>query len=193
MNPKLRLWLLLALLAITLVFAAVTIGPDWLSQHPLSQDPPSYSTTNYSTIEDGLCLGGLLGEAPPGTRAVLNLCEHKDPYTAEVHRWQPIRDAAPAPSIDWLRQQVHFVDEQRRAGLPVYIHCAAGVSRAAMVMAAYLMARDGCSRDQALARIRAKRPIIGPNPAFMQLLLVWEDTLAMQKARGGPPINSSGR
>jgi hypothetical protein len=36
------------------------------------------------------------------------------------------------------------------------------------------MARDGYSRDQALAVIRARRPIIHPNPAFMGLLIEWQ-------------------
>ena len=43
--------------------------------------------------------------------------------------WESIRDAAPAPDLDWLRKQVKFVDTQRRAGLTVYVHCRAGISR----------------------------------------------------------------
>src|SRR5271166_329684 len=80
-----------------------------------------FPRTNYSCIEDGLYLGGILEEPPPGTQTVLNICETKDPYSAEFHRWDPIPDAAPAPNIDWLRQQVEFVDEQRRAGRQVYV------------------------------------------------------------------------
>jgi hypothetical protein len=137
----------------------------------------AYSTTNYSQIEDGLTMGGYLGEPPPGTRAVLNLCETKDPYEAEVHRWEMIHDAPPAPTLDWLRQQVDFVAQQRRAGRPVYVHCAAGISRSGMVVTAYLMERDGISRDEALARIRKQRPNVNPNAAFMALLLEWEKSL----------------
>jgi protein-tyrosine phosphatase len=119
-------------------------------------------------------MGGTVAEPPPGTRAVLNLCEQEDPYQAEVHRWDPIPDAAPAPDLDWLRRQTAFVDEQRRAGRPVYVHCAAGVSRAGLVTAAYLMQRDGLSRDEALTYLRARRSVVNPNPAFMELLLEWE-------------------
>jgi protein-tyrosine phosphatase len=43
-----------------------------------------------------------------------------------------------------------------------------------MVTAAYLMLRDHCSRDEALAALRAQRPLVQPNPAFMKLLLEWE-------------------
>jgi protein-tyrosine phosphatase len=185
----LRRWLLVALVAVTLALA-VALALDWRA------DQPSYPTNNYSVIEEGLYLGGLIAEAPLDTRAVLNVSETKDPYTVEVHRWRPIPDAAPAPGIDWLRDQVDFVDEQRRALRPVYVHCAAGISRGPMVMAAYLMARDSCSRDDALKRIRARRRIIGPNPAFMQLLLEWEETLkkgrsSKSQADRAPEVASS--
>jgi hypothetical protein len=132
---------------------------------------------NYSLIEDGFYLGGRVAEPPPGTRAVLNLCELEDAYRTENHRWQPINDGEPAPSLDWLREQVEFVDAQRRAVVPLYVHCQAGVSRGGMVVTAYFMAHNGWSRDQALAFVRTRRAIVNPNPAFMQLLLEWEKTI----------------
>ena len=112
---------------------------------------------------------------------MLNLCETEDPYNAEVHKWSAIPDAEPAPSLDWLREQVEFVDAQRRAGLPTYIHCRAGISRGGMVTVAYEMAKNGWTRDEALAFVRTSRPDVRPNPAFMQLLLEWEKEV---KARG---------
>jgi hypothetical protein len=180
-----RYWLVLAVVVALLAIVVFQIVATYLS---LETDRPTYSTTNYSRIEDGLFLGGFLGEPPPGACAVLNLCEVEDPYQAEIHRWEPIRDGGPAPSIVWLRHQVDFVDEQRRAGRPVFIHCAAGASRSAMVLAAYLMAREGWSRDQALSYIRERRRSIGPNPAFMRLLLEWEK----QVRKPGPATQPSG-
>src|SRR5262249_31704433 len=101
----------------------------------------------YSLIEEGLYQGRLVQEPPPGTGAVLNLCESKDSCDCEVMRWRPIADAPPAPSLDWLREQVGFVEEQRAAGRTVYVHCAAGVSRSGMVVVAYEMKKNGWSRD----------------------------------------------
>jgi protein-tyrosine phosphatase len=46
-----------------------------------------------------------------------------------------------------------------------------------MVVAAYLMKREGWTRDQALAFLRSRRPGVRPNPAFLQLLLDWEHSL----------------
>jgi len=46
-----------------------------------------------------------------------------------------------------------------------------------MVVAAYLMASRGLSRDEALAFLRSQRPGVRPNPPFMRLLLEWEQAL----------------
>jgi hypothetical protein len=139
-----------------------------------SMRPEPKEWPTYSLIEDGLYLGGSIDEPPPGTRAVLNLCERQDPYRCEVHSWKEIPDAAPAPSIDWLRERVEFVDAQRRAGLTTYVHCFAGVSRAGMVTTAYLMFKNKWTRDEALKFVRSKRSVVNPNPAFMKLLEEWE-------------------
>jgi hypothetical protein len=132
---------------------------------------------NYSLIEEGLYQGGVVASPPPGTTAVLNLSETADTYQAEIHLWEPIRDAEPAPDIDWLRRMVRFVEEQRRAGRTTYVHCLNGVSRSGMVMVAYQMAKNGWTRDEAVRFVQSKRPITRPNPAFMQLLLDWERAL----------------
>jgi protein-tyrosine phosphatase len=73
---------------------------------------------------------------------------------------------------------VTFIDEQRRAGLPVYVHCQAGASRSALVVTAYVMQREGWGRDETLAWIRKRRPVVRPNLVFMPLLLEWEKTVA---------------
>jgi hypothetical protein len=141
---------------------------------PWSAGPAPTSPPNYTEIEDGLWMGGSVEAPPPGTRAVLNLCEREDPYHCEIHEWKKIPDGAPAPSLDWLRERVKFVNEQRQAGVPIYIHCAAGVSRAGLVTTAYFMQKNKWKRDEALAFVRSKREVVNPNPFFMQLLLEWE-------------------
>ena len=137
-----------------------------------TREPP-----NFTQIEEGLWLGGYVHEPPPGTQTVLNLCETEDTCHAESHKWAAIPDAAPAPSLDWLREQVGFIETERAAGRVVYVHCHAGVSRSALVTAAFLMRRERWSRDRALEFLRSRRPIVRPNPAFMALLLEWERTL----------------
>jgi hypothetical protein len=135
----------------------------------------------YTEIEPGLFLGGYLFSPPPGVRAVLNVCKTEDCYRAEVHRWQPIRNAEPGPTLDWVRVQIDFIDAQRRSGRPVFVHCHGGVSRSAMVVVAHLMERHGWNRDQALDYVRERRPVVCLNPVFDRVLLEWERTLSARR------------
>lgn len=129
---------------------------------------------NYSLIEDGLYMGGDTEKPPPGTHAVLNLCEKEDPYQCDVHVWEPIRDAAPAPNIDWLKKKVDWVEMHHGAGKTTYVHCFQGRSRSGLVVTAYMMQKYGWTRDEAITNLQVKRPQLKPNPAFMELLREWE-------------------
>jgi hypothetical protein len=159
-----RYWLSLVFLGCV---GAFLFGVWWFSREE----------ENYSRIEDGLYLGGDVASPPRGTGAVLNLCETADPYRCPVHIWEPIADSEPAPDIDWLRRMVAFIDDNRRAGVTVFVHCRNGVSRSGMVVVAYEMFKNRWGRDEALAFVRSKRPEVRPNPAFMRRLLEWEDVL----------------
>jgi len=130
---------------------------------------------NYAEVEAGLWMGGDTEKPPPGTFAVLNLCEFKDPYQCEVHIWEPIRDAPPVPSVKWLKEKVDFVEAHHGTGKTTFVHCFQGRSRSGLVVTAYLMRKHGWSRDEAIANIRAKRPELKPNAAFMELLMTWEN------------------
>ena len=156
-----------------LALTAIGIAHVWVDR--ATREPP-----NYSQIEDGLYMGGYVKQPPRGVQAVLNLCETKDAYHCEVHRWEPIIDNEPAPSLDWLRRMVEFVQTEREAGRVVYVHCLAGVSRSGMVVVAYLMSKNKWARDEALAYVRTNRPIARPNPAFMRLLTEWEQIVNLK-------------
>jgi protein-tyrosine phosphatase len=159
-----RSWPVLGVVLAAFVVLGVHLAADWLNREP----------PNYSQIEEGLYLGGYVQEPPPGATAVLNLCEAEDPYQVAAHRWEPIPDAEPAPSREWLGQQVRFVEDQRKAGRGVFVHCRNGVSRSGLVVVAHLMTRHGWSRDEALAFVQSRRAVVRPHPAFMRLLQEWE-------------------
>lgn len=162
-----RHFLIFALLGLFLIVWLGLLGLLWWYQPPV----------NYSLIEEGLYLGGYVDSPPPGTRAVLNLCEIADKYSCDECLWESIPDAEPAPGLDWLRKMVEFIDKKRQAGLTTYVHCRNGVSRSGMVVTAYLMYKHNWTRDQALEFIRTKRPQVRPNPVFMDLLKEWEHAL----------------
>jgi hypothetical protein len=180
---RLRRWFLVVVAAAAAaVLVAVYLGLDplvrWATGEQALEEP------SYSLIEDGLYMGGDVREPPPGVRAVVNLCEKKDSYQAEMHDWEPIRDAEPAPDLKWLKRMVELVDSRRRAGVPTLVHCRNGVSRSGMVVVAYEMAAKKWTRDEALAFVRTKRPQVRPNPAFMKLLEDWERELGAPAGGG---------
>jgi protein-tyrosine phosphatase len=154
---------------------------------PASETPDRFPASrysgegNFSEIEPGFFVGGSVPKPPPGAQAVLNLCEVEDPYQAETHVWMKIPDSSPAPELPWLKEAVDFVAKERKEGKIVYVHCAAGISRAGMVSTAYVMAEKGWTRDKALAFVREQRPQVNPNQAFMDRLLEWEKVVAAEK------------
>lgn len=139
-------------------------------------------TPTWSKVEDGLFVGGFV-DKPPDVKAVLNVCEVKNSYDVKYSKFSPIKDLKPAPGLDWLKEQVAFVDEHRKADRAVYVHCAVGMSRSGMVVVAYLMQRDGLTRDDALKVVKAKREMVQPNPSFMELLDEWEKELKKAKKK----------
>jgi len=136
----------------------------------------SHGDAPYAFVEDGLYLGRWVREPPPGTEAVVNLCGMKDAYSVAHVLWDPILEGKGAPTVEWLRSVVDFLEKQKKAGRTIYVHCLAGVNRSAMVVAAYLMREHGWSRDQAVAFVRSKRPQANPDSTLMQLLAEWERT-----------------
>ncbi len=54
------------------------------------------------------------------------------------------------------------------------VHCAAGVSRSAMLVCGYLMSRPRLTLDQSLTQLRYVRPWVSPNPGFMAQLREYE-------------------
>ena len=68
-----------------------------------------------------------------------------------------------APTLEQLREGVTFIENEISHGGGVYIHCSAGVGRAATMAVAYLIHR-GYTPDEAWARVRQVRPFVRPTP-----------------------------
>ncbi|OII70810.1 dual specificity phosphatase [Cryptosporidium ubiquitum] len=63
----------------------------------------------------------------------------------------------------------------------VYIHCAAGISRAPTICTAFLMRELGISSIQALNLIKLSRPYVAPNPGFLNQLYNYQLFLTSAK------------
>ncbi|HWQ11934.1 MAG TPA: dual specificity protein phosphatase [Roseiflexaceae bacterium] len=137
---------------------------------------------NVSRIDDTLFVGGEFRAAQwpllraMGIRAVLSLqAERADEFDGpppERALRLPVPDFHP-PSVAQLHEACAFIRAAHADGLPVMVHCHAGVGRAPLTAGAYLVTR-GHSAESAIERIRLCRPIIGLNRPQQERLAEWE-------------------
>jgi len=131
-----------------------------------------------SQITPHLYLGGQYrrrgwrGLALQGITAVVNMRIEFDDNDAGIapqrYLYLPTVDDE-APSLEQLHQGVAFIAAEVAEGGRVYVHCGAGVGRAATMVAAYLVS-TGLTPDEAWARVRAVRPFIRPTAAQVRQL-----------------------
>src|SRR5262249_35010070 len=133
----------------------------------------SYEEPAYHEIAPGLFLGKQTSPPPRGTTAGVNLCGQRDSYPMGNELWRPLNEDGVAPPIEWLREVVAFIREQRQAGGTVYVHCLSGISRSGAAMTAYLMDERGWDRETALKFVQSRRPGVRPDPMLMELLEEW--------------------
>ena len=69
-------------------------------------------------------------------------------------------DIFSAPTQAKLRTGVGFMKEVVESGSSVYVHCKAGRTRSATLVAAYLIAEQGLKPEEAVAKMREVRPHI---------------------------------
>jgi protein-tyrosine phosphatase len=74
-----------------------------------------------------------------------------------------------------------FIEEGRSSDGAVLVHCAAGASRSATIVIAYLMRKRNWSFEAAFACVRKIRLLVNPNVNFVQQLVDFEDTLSIKE------------
>jgi predicted protein tyrosine phosphatase len=134
---------------------------------------------NASIIEPNLLVGGQFrpDQWPAlramGVRAVLSMqAEREDRFAGGAPDRLlrlAVQDFTP-PTIEQIADGIAFISAAHQAGLTVFVHCHAGVGRAPLMAAAYLMYCQDLDHRTALARIRAARPIIGLNRSQIKRL-----------------------
>ena len=141
---------------------------------------------NASQIEPLLFVGGQFRAEQwsalhqLGVRAVLSLQEEAEDHFVGPPSPRVLRLLVPdfhAPSLEQLREAVDFISAAHRDELPVFIHCHAGVGRAPLTAAAYLIATRQLATHTALLYIKRQRPIIDVSNNQLDRLLEWEASL----------------
>ncbi|KAF8708903.1 hypothetical protein AX14_013529 [Amanita brunnescens Koide BX004] len=82
-------------------------------------------------------------------------------------------DTEDADVLVHLLPSIHFIQAELGKGRGVLVHCQAGVSRSATIVAAYLMHSRDLDTSSALELIKTARPNIEPNQNFLQQLEIF--------------------
>ena len=85
-----------------------------------------------------------------------------------------VRDIPEEDLLAHLPEATEFVSAALAGGGRVFVHCAAGVSRSATVVAAHLVRSHNLSHVEAVEHVRKRRGVIRPNPGFLRQLEAWE-------------------
>ncbi|KAH0943112.1 hypothetical protein HID58_002749 [Brassica napus] len=72
---------------------------------------------------------------------------------------------------------IHFIDEAKKQGGSVLVHCFVGKSRSVTIVVAYLMKKHGMTLTQALQHVQSIRPVANPNAGFIRQLQDLEKSL----------------
>ncbi len=149
-------------------------------------------------ILPGLWLGNRNAALDPtwleakGIKAVFN-CTKDIPFRPEIQRKYrvPVDDNLEPEEIRnlelWAYEIVYKLTREVQTGQPILVHCAAGMQRSAASIALYLMATQNMTPDEAIAFIKARRPIAfhgGANfrPALESFYRTYQRDIAPQIA-----------
>lgn len=73
-------------------------------------------------------------------------------------------------------EAIKYIDSAMSAGGKVLVHCKHGQSRSATVLAAWFVAHQGMTVQEALAHLKRCRPRVGPNKGFVEQLYKFQDS-----------------
>jgi protein-tyrosine phosphatase len=123
--------------------------------------------------------------ADAGAEVLVNLCEDVEYGSGERDALGPLLERAgidehrmPVPDYGNLpREVIHRavgeVTRELQAGRRVYLHCRAGWQRSAAIAAGVLALREGLEIEDALERLRERKPTAEPLMHQREDLLVW--------------------
>ncbi|KAJ4722372.1 putative Dual specificity protein phosphatase [Melia azedarach] len=94
-----------------------------------------------------------------------------------VYKVVGVADKEDTNLSQYFDECIDFIDEAKRQGVGVLIHCLAGKSRSVTIVAAYLMKKHGMSLSQALEHVKTKRSQAAPNSGFISQLQELEKSL----------------
>lgn len=114
-----------------------------------------------------------------GVNSIVNLRVEADDRDRGIqpdhYLWLPTIDHT-SPTVEQLQSAAAFIQQRVSEGDTVYVHCAAGVGRAPLTAAAYLVA-EGYSVEQATTLIKSRRPFINQSENQRRRLVQFAEKL----------------
>lgn len=160
----------------------ITPVPSFRSQFFVIDDKPD---VEVCTVIPGLHIGSqdaatnLQDLQEKGVTHILNVAFYiSNPFDNQfVCETIEVADEPGANITALFPRCFEFIESARQQGGGVLVHCNAGISRSSSVIAGYLMQVEGYTLDEALALLRAARPVVKPNDGFMNQLIQYEAAL----------------
>ncbi|KAJ9586322.1 hypothetical protein L9F63_020030, partial [Diploptera punctata] len=161
--------------------------PD-IDSHPASLVLPFLYLGNQHDAADLNTLRSL------GVTRVLNVTSHLPGYHEAcgiTYKQLPASDSGHQNLKQYFEEAFDFIEEARKTGASVLVHCQAGVSRSATIAIAYIMKHKLLTMVEAYKFVKNARPIISPNLNFMGQLLELEQGLRDAVGTLGSPSDPS--
>ncbi|XP_066505549.1 protein phosphatase Slingshot homolog 3 isoform X2 [Hoplias malabaricus] len=116
---------------------------------------------------------------------ILNVTREIDNFFPESFTYMNIRvyDVEATDLLSHWNNTYMFINEARKSGQTVLVHCKMGVSRSASTVIAFLMKQQGWPLEHALNHVRERRPIVQPNEGFLKQLQTYSGILSASKQR----------
>ncbi|XP_026874367.2 protein phosphatase Slingshot homolog 3 [Electrophorus electricus] len=116
---------------------------------------------------------------------ILNVTMEIDNFYPESFTYMNVRvyDVEATDLLAHWNNTYMFINDARKHGQAVLVHCKMGVSRSASTVMAFLMKQQGWGLDHALNYVRERRPIVQPNDSFFRQLQIYSGILSASKQR----------
>jgi protein-tyrosine phosphatase len=114
---------------------------------------------------------------------IINIClEHSCVFSEKIkYMHLPLEDMEDVILKDHFEEAISFIETAlEQSNHRVLVHCHLGISRSTTIVLAYLMKAYNSTLLSAFKFLRYRRPIVCPNPGFLQQLLDFEIDLFSQ-------------